>query len=159
MKNTPVVDPHLWDLVISPARTVFSIPWKDIWRYRDLLYMFVKRDIVTFYKQTILGPLWFFIQPILTVAMYIVVFNRIARLSTDGLPPILFYLAGVIIWNYFHECFNTTAKTFIENSHLFGKVYFPRIILPMAKVVSGFFRFTIQFVLFLGVFIYYKTPK
>lgn len=144
-----------WDLVITPRPAVFSVPWADIWRYKDLLYMFIKRDIVTLYKQTILGPLWFFIQPILTVAIYMVVFNRIAKLSTDGLPPLLFYLSGIIIWNYFQESFNTTAKTFIENATLFGKVYFPRIILPLAKVAAGFLRFGIQFLLFLAVYIYY----
>lgn len=156
MKDKILSKHKSWDLVISPSQNFFRIPWHDIWRYRDLLYMFVKRDIVTFYKQTILGPLWFFIQPVLTVGMYIVVFNRIARLSTDGLPPVLFYLAGIIIWNYFQESFNTTSKTFIENANLFGKVYFPRIILPMSKVISGFLRFAIQFVLFLGVYVYYK---
>lgn len=117
--------------------------------------MFVKRDVVTLYKQTVLGPLWFFIQPVLTVVTYIIVFNRIARLSTDGLPPILFYLSGIIIWNFFQESFNTTSKTFIDNAKLFGKVYFPRIILPMSKVVSGFIRFGIQFLLFAGVYIYH----
>jgi lipopolysaccharide transport system permease protein len=138
-----------------PSRGVFAIPWKGIWRYRDLLFMFVKRDIVTIYKQTVLGPLWFFIQPILTVAMYVIVFNRIAKLSTDGLPPILFYLSGIIIWNFFQESFNTTAKTFIENAKLFGKVYFPRIILPLSKIISGFVRFLIQFFLFAVVYIYF----
>lgn len=144
-----------WDLVITPSRGLFAIPWKDIWRYRDLLLMFVKRDVVTLYKQTILGPLWFFIQPVLTVAMYIIVFNRIANLSTDGLPPVLFYLAGIIIWNFFQETFNTTAKTFIENAKIFGKVYFPRIILPLSKVISGLVRFAIQFGLFIAVYVYF----
>lgn len=142
-------------MVITADRGLLSIPWREIFSYRDLLFMFVKRDIVTLYKQTILGPLWFFIQPILTVAMYILVFNRIAKLSTDGLPPILFYLAGIVVWNFFQESFNTTAKTFIENSKLFGKVYFPRIILPLSKVISGFIRFGIQFSLFAAVYIYY----
>lgn len=144
-----------WDLVLTPRVSLFSFPWRQVWRYRDLLYMFVKRDIITLYKQTILGPLWFFIQPILTVAMYVVVFTRIARLSTDGLPPILFYLSGVIVWNYFQESFNTTSKTFIDNASLFGKVYFPRIIVPLSKVVSGLIRFLIQFALFLTVEFYY----
>lgn len=144
-----------WDLIITPARGLFSIPWKEIWSYRDLLFMFVKRDIVTLYKQTILGPLWFFIQPLLTVGMYIIVFNKIARISTDGVPPLLFYLAGIIIWNFFQENFNTTAKTFTDNAKLFGKVYFPRIISPLSKVISGFIRFAIQFGLFLLIYSYY----
>lgn len=155
MKKKDSVATEKWDLVITADRGLLSIPWREIFSYRDLLFMFVKRDIVTLYKQTILGPLWFFIQPILTVAMYILVFNRIAKLSTDGLPPILFYLAGIVVWNFFQESFNTTAKTFIENSKLFGKVYFPRIILPLSKVISGFIRFGIQFSLFAAVYIYY----
>jgi lipopolysaccharide transport system permease protein len=144
-----------WDLVLSPKKSLFRIQWNDLWRYRDLLYMFVKRDVVTLYKQTVLGPLWIFIQPILTVIVYLVVFGRIARLSTDGLPPMLFYLSGVIVWNFFQESFNTTSKTFTENANLFGKVYFPRLILPLAKIVSGLIRFVIQFGLFLILYAYY----
>jgi lipopolysaccharide transport system permease protein len=117
--------------------------------------MLVKRDFVVFYKQTILGPLWFFIQPILTALMYIIVFTRIAKISTDGIPPILFYLGGTIIWNYFADCFNNTSTTFVTNANLFGKVYFPRIVVPLSKVMSGMLKFFIQFALFLGVYIYY----
>jgi lipopolysaccharide transport system permease protein len=148
-------DKDQWDLVITPKRVAIAFHWRDLLRYRDLLYMFVKRDTVTLYKQTVLGPVWFFIQPILTVVVYLVVFNRIAKLSTDGLPPMLFYLSGVIIWNYFQESFNTTSKTFVENANLFGKVYFPRLILPLAKIVSGFIRFAIQFALFLIIYAFY----
>jgi lipopolysaccharide transport system permease protein len=148
-----------WDMVISPKKSLLSIPWSDLWRYRDLLYMFVKRDVVTLYKQTILGPIWFFIQPVLTVVVYLIVFGKIAKLSTDGLPPILFYLSGVIMWNYFQDCFNTTSKTFIENANLFGKVYFPRLILPLSKVVSGLIRFLIQFALFLVVYSFYAVKE
>jgi lipopolysaccharide transport system permease protein len=150
-------DKDQWDLVIAPKRAVIAFHWQDLLRYRDLLYMFIKRDIVTLYKQTILGPVWFFIQPILTVLVYLVVFNRIAKLPTDGLPPVLFYLSGVIIWNYFQESFNTTSKTFIENANLFGKVYFPRLILPLAKIISGFIRFAIQFVLFIMLYTFYSV--
>jgi lipopolysaccharide transport system permease protein len=123
-----------WDLVITGRKRVFSLQLNDVWRYRDLLYMLVKREFVVLYKQTILGPIWFFIQPMLTAAMYIIVFSRIARISTDGLPPVLFYLCGTIIWNYFQESFTTTSTTFVQNASLFGKVYFPRIIMPLAKV-------------------------
>lgn len=146
-----------WDLIITSKKSVFTLQLADIWRYRDLLYMLVKRDFVVFYKQTILGPLWFFIQPILTSLMYIIVFTRIAKISTDGIPPILFYLGGTIIWNYFADCFNGTSATFISNANLFGKVYFPRIVVPLSKVISGMLKFFIQFGLFLGVYIYYVS--
>ncbi|HOK50717.1 MAG TPA: ABC transporter permease [Bacteroidales bacterium] len=144
-----------WDLVIRPRRSIFDIDLKAIWEYRDLLAMFVRRDIVVVYKQTILGPLWFFVQPILTTLIYILVFGRIAKISTDGVPMILFYLSGVIMWNYFSECFNITAKTFTENANIFGKVYFPRLIMPLSKVISGLIKFGIQFALFLLVYFYF----
>lgn len=144
-----------WDLVIRPRRSIFDIDLKAIWEYRDLLTMFVRRDIVVVYKQTILGPIWFFVQPILTTLIYILVFGRIAKISTDGVPMILFYLSGVIMWNYFSECFNITAKTFTENANIFGKVYFPRLIMPLSKVISGLIKFGIQFALFLLVYFYF----
>jgi lipopolysaccharide transport system permease protein len=144
-----------WDLVIQPKKGLLDIDLKEIWRYRDLLYMFVKRDIVTVYKQTILGPVWFVIQPILTTAIYVVVFGKIANIPTDGIPMLLFYLSGIIIWNYFSECFSVTSRTFTENAGIFGKVYFPRLISPISKVASGLIKFTIQFGLFLAVFLYF----
>ncbi len=144
-----------YDLIIRPKRHAFDINFKEIWRYRDLLRMFVKRDIITVYKQTILGPIWFVVQPILTTLIYIVVFGRIAQISTDGAPQVLFYLAGITIWNYFAESFNTTAKTFTENANIFGKVYFPRLIMPFAKVTSGLIKFAIQFGFFMLVYLYY----
>ena len=144
-----------FDLIIRPKRHAFDINFKEIWAYRDLLRMFVKRDIVTVYKQTILGPIWFVIQPIMTTLIYMVVFGRIAKISTDGAPQILFYLAGITIWNYFSESFNTTAKTFRENAGIFGKVYFPRLIMPFAKVTSGLIKFGIQFTFFMVVYCYY----
>jgi len=144
-----------YDLIIRPKRHAFDINFKEIWSYRDLLRMFVKRDIITVYKQTILGPIWFIVQPILTTLIYMVVFGRIAKISTDGVPQILFYLAGITIWNYFAESFNTTAKTFTENANIFGKVYFPRLIMPFAKVTSGLIKFGIQFTFFMAVYIYY----
>ena len=144
-----------WDIILVPETNFFSFPWRDVWQYRDLLYMFVKRDVVTLYKQTILGPIWFFIQPIMTTLVYMVVFGGIARISTDGIPSILFYSAGVIIWNYFSETLNLTSKTFIENTNLFGKVYFPRIILPISKIVSGLLKFLIQFTFFIIVLLFF----
>jgi lipopolysaccharide transport system permease protein len=144
-----------WDLVIKPQRHLLEINWKDIWRYRDLLRMFVKRDVVTVYKQTILGPVWYVVQPILTTAIYILVFGRIANISSDGLPRVLFYLSGITIWNYFSESFTTTSKTFFENQNIFGKVYFPRLIMPLSKITSGLIKFGIQFGFFLCVYFYF----
>lgn len=144
-----------YDLIIRPKRHAFDINFKEIWDYRDLLTMFVKRDVVTVYKQTILGPLWFIIQPILTTAIYIIVFGNIAKISTDGAPMMLFYMAGVVIWNYFSECFNATSVTFTQNANIFGKVYFPRLIMPMSKILSGLIKFAIQFIFFLVVYGYY----
>jgi len=144
-----------WDLVLTSKNRLLSIPWREIWHYRDLLAMFVRRDITTLYKQTILGPLWFFIQPILTTVVYIVVFGGIAGISTDGVPRILFYSAGIVAWNYFSESFTLTSKTFIENANLFGKVYFPRIVMPASKVISGLLKFMVQFLFFFCVFLYH----
>ncbi|MFQ3244781.1 MAG: lipopolysaccharide transport system permease protein [Arenicella sp.] len=144
-----------WTQEITPHRGWLQVPIKEIWRYRDLLYLFVKRDFVAFYKQTVLGPLWFIIQPILTTLMFTLVFGKIAGLSTDGLPQILFYLAGVTVWSYFAECLTKTSTTFSDNAHLFGKVYFPRMIAPLAIIVSNLMKFGVQFCIFLVVFFYY----
>ena len=138
-----------WDLCIDANQSSYSVQLGELWRYRDLLYLFVRRDIVSFYKQTILGPLWLAIQPVLTTLIYMLVFGRIANLKTDDLPQVLFYLSGVTLWNYFSECFNKTATVFRDNAPLFGKVYFPRVIAPASIVVSNLFRFAIQFLLFL----------
>lgn len=140
---------------IKPKVSLFDIDFKEIWRYRDLWLLFVKRDIITQYKQTILGPLWYFIQPVMTTIMYMVVFGGIAGIPTDGIPQALFYLAGICFWQYFSTCLNTTSSTFIGNAVLFGKVYFPRLIMPLSSVVSGLVRFAIQFILFLLVYLYY----
>ncbi len=148
-----------FDLEIRPKRHAFDINFKEIWDYRDLLTMFVKRDVITVYKQTVLGPIWFVVQPILTTAIYVLVFGNIAKIPTDGVPMILFYLAGIVIWNYFSEAFNTTAKTFTENANIFGKVYFPRLIMPLSKIVSGLIKFFIQALFFLAVFAYYLFKK
>ncbi len=144
-----------WTTEIKPKSSLLNIDFKELWQYRDLYRMFVKRDIVTWYKQTILGPLWFFIQPIMTTVMFMVVFGGIAKISTDGLPQPLFYLAGICLWQYFAECLNQTSKTFIDNANVFGKVYFPRLVVPMATVTSNLVRLAIQMGLFLVVFAYY----
>ncbi len=149
------IDNDNWDLVIKPKSSLLEIPWRDIWRYRDLLTMFVKRDVVTFYKQTVLGPIWFVLQPVLTTIVYIVVFGNIAGLSTDGMPKLLFYLSGVVIWNYFADSLTATANTFRTHANIFGKVYFPRLIMPLSQIVSGLIKFGIQFSFFLLVYAYY----
>ncbi|MGC3947702.1 MAG: ABC transporter permease [Chryseolinea sp.] len=144
-----------WDLVLSGRKKLFALRIGEVWRFRDLLAMLVRRDIVVLYKQTILGPIWFFIQPILTALVYIIVFTRIAALSTGGAPPILFYLSGTILWSYFQDSLNGTANTFVLNANLFGKVYFPRIVVPISKIAAGLLKFLIQFSLFLAVFFVY----
>lgn len=141
--------------VIKPKNRLFEVDFKEIWQYRDLFSMFVKKDIITQYKQTILGPAWFFIQPALTTIMYMVVFGGIAKISTDGLPQPLFYLAGIVCWQYFADCLNKTSATFTNNQHIFGKVYFPRMIVPLATVTSNLVRMGIQFLLFIAVYIFY----
>jgi lipopolysaccharide transport system permease protein len=144
-----------WDLVIEPHKSLLDVDLKELWDYRDLLLMFVKRDIVTVYKQTVLGPLWFVIQPVMTMLMFMVVFGNIAKIEVGNVPPSLFYLAGIIIWTYFSDCFVKTSDTFTTNADIFGKVYFPRLIMPMSKVVSGLIKFFIQLGLFLLVYFYF----
>jgi len=141
--------PEQWDLIIRPKTAWFDLHLSDLWRYRDLTLLFVWRDFVAQYKQTILGPLWHVIQPLFTTALFTLVFGRVAKLSTDALPPILFYMAGVTCWNYFAECLNRTSATFIQNAAIFGKVYFPRLSVPVSVVLSNIIRFGIQFALFL----------
>lgn len=141
--------------VIKPKNKLFEVDIKEIWSYRDLFSMFVKKDIITQYKQTILGPAWFFIQPALTTVMYMVVFGGIAGISTDGLPQPLFYLAGIVCWQYFSDCLNKTSSTFTTNQNIFGKVYFPRLIVPLSTITSNLVRMGIQFLLFIAVYAYY----
>ncbi len=148
-------DDEKWDLVVRPQSAWLDLNLKELWRYRDLLVLFVKRDIVSVYKQTILGPIWFVLQPILTSLTFTVVFGEMAKLSTDGSPKFLFYLAGITCWNYFADCINNTSNTFISNAAIFGKVYFPRLISPLSIVISSILKFLIQFVLFLFVYVYY----
>jgi len=146
-----------WDLVIRSKTGWFDLHLSDLWRYRDLTLLFVWRDFVAQYKQTILGPLWYLIQPLFTTALFTLVFSRVAKLSTDTLPPILFYMAGVTCWNYFAECLNRTSATFIQNAAIFGKVYFPRLSVPISIVLSNIIKFAIQFALFLVFVGYYYS--
>ena len=144
-----------WTLVIQPHRNLWSVDFKEIWRYRDLITLFVKRNIIVQYKQTILGPLWFLIQPILTVIMNMVVFGGIAKMSTDGIPQPLFYMAGNVCWFYFSDCLNQTSHTFTANQGMFGKVYFPRLVVPLSTVMSNLLRFGIQLCLFIALYLYF----
>lgn len=144
-----------WDLVIEPQSSLFELHLKDVWRYRDLLWLLVKRDFVSFYKQTILGPLWFFIQPLFTTIIFTFVFGNLAGLSTDGLPQPLFYMAGITAWNYFADCLTKTSTVFRDNAQIFGKVYFPRLIMPLSIVVSNLVRFGVQMLLFFMMIGYY----
>ena len=144
-----------WDLIIQNKSSLFRLDLHEVWRYRDLLRMYVKRDIITFYKQTILGPMWFFIQPIMTTIMFMFVFGGIAGISTDGVPQAVFYLAGLVCWNYFADCLTKCSDTFNANQQIFGKVYFPRLIVPLSIVISNMVKMGIQLVLFLVVYAYY----
>jgi len=139
-----------WDLIITPRKRWYDLQLKEVWHYRDLIGMFVKRDFVSRYKQTILGPLWFIIQPLLTSLVFTVIFGNIARLPTDGLPQMLFYMSGNILWSYFSSCLTSTSTTFTANAHLFGKVYFPRLVMPISIVISDLITFAIQFAFFLA---------
>jgi len=148
-----------WDIEISPKSSLFNLQLRDTWHYRDLLLLLVRRDFVSFYKQTVLGPVWFFIQPAITVAIYTLVFANIAKISTDDVPAPLFYLAGTIIWNYFSECLTKTSTVFKDNSAMMGKVYFPRLIMPLSIVCSNLIRFAVQFILFVIVIFYFVLIK
>ncbi len=141
--------------IITPNNRLFSLNLKDLIEYKDLVRMYVKRDIVTFYKQTILGPLWFVVQPILTTIMFLFVFGNLAGISTDGVPGILFYFSGIIMWNYFADCLNRNSKTFVDNQGVFGKVYFPRLVVPISVTISNLVRFAIQLGLFIVIYVYY----
>jgi len=138
-----------WDIEIKPSERLLSVDFKELWRYRDLCSLFVRKNIVVQYKQTILGPLWYLIQPLLTMVMFMVVFGGIAGIPTDGVPQPLFYLGGICMWQYFADCLNATSNTFVSNAGIFGKVYFPRLIMPLSNVISNLLRFGIQFGLFI----------
>ena len=144
-----------WLFEIVPKNNFFSLNLKEVWQYRDLLLLFVKRDVVTVYKQTILGPLWYLIQPLFTSIIFTIIFNNVAGISTGDTPPFLFNLAGVMVWNYFTSCLNDTSDTFKKNASIFGKVYFPRLIVPLSVVISNLVKFGIQFSIFIAFYIYY----
>ncbi len=144
-----------WTETIESTHSLFDLRLGEVWRYKDLVYMFVKRNFVSSFKQTILGPIWFFINPIFTTIVYLVIFGNIAGLSTDGAPKILFYLAGVTLWNYFSLCLTETSSVFTANANIFGKVYFPRLVMPLTIVISNLMKFGVQFLLFLSVWGYY----
>ena len=144
-----------WTLIITPHHKLWHVDFKEIWRYRDLITLFVKRNIIVQYKQTILGPLWYIIQPVLTVIMNMVVFGGIAKMSTDGIPQPLFYMAGNVCWFYFSDCLSQTSNTFLANQSMFGKVYFPRLVVPISTVLSNLLRFGIQLTLFVVLWIWF----
>jgi lipopolysaccharide transport system permease protein len=153
MKET--IQSEDWNLVIKGHTSLFDLKFNDVWRYRDLLWMFVKRDFVSFYKQTVLGPLWFFIQPLFTTIVFTFVFGNLAKISTDGLPQQLFYLSGITAWNYFSDCLTKTSTVFRDNASIFGKVYFPRLIMPLSIVVSNLVRFVVQLLLLVLMMLYF----
>ncbi|MCD6019430.1 MAG: Membrane protein of an transporter complex [Bacteroidetes bacterium] len=148
-------DNEPWDLVLDPKTKWYSLRLNELFRFKDLLLLFVRRDFVSIYKQTILGPLWFFVQPIITSIIFAITFGMLGGISTDGLPQILFYLTGITLWNYFSDTLVKTSDTFTANASIFGKVYFPRLIVPLSVVLSNLVKFGIQFLLFLAVWLYY----
>lgn len=145
-----------WKYEISPKGNLFTFNFKEIWNYRDLILLFVKRDVVTLYKQTILGPLWYLIQPIFTAVVFTIIFNNVAEIDTNGIPPFLYNLAGITVWNYFKDCLMATSDTFKNNQHIFGKVYFPRLVIPISVIISTFIKFIIQLFVFAAFYIYYN---
>lgn len=155
MTNNIKMDQKEWDIIIQPNSKLFNLDLKEVWKYKDLLNMYVKRDIVTLYKQTILGPLWYIIQPLFTTIMFMFVFGGIAGISTDGLPQPLFYMAGILCWNYFSECLTRCSETFNANQNVFGKVYFPRLVVPLSIAVSSLLKMAIQFGLFIAIYLFY----
>ena len=144
-----------WTMTIEPQRSLLDLRLGELWRYRDLVMLFVRRDFVSVYKQTILGPLWYLIQPLLTTITFTVIFGNIASLPTDGLPQFLFYMSGTVVWSYFAECLNKTSNTFVQNANLFGKVYFPRLAVPVSILISNLITFLIQFAMFLVFVLYF----
>lgn len=144
-----------WLFEIKPKDQFFRLHLKEIWQYRDLLFLFVRRDVVTVYKQTVLGPLWYLIQPLFTSVIFTIIFNNVAGIQTGNIPPFLFNLGGVMVWNYFTSCLNDTSDTFKKNASVFGKVYFPRLIVPLSIVISNLLKFGIQFFIFIAFYIFY----
>jgi len=144
-----------WDIEITPKNGLLDLKLNDVWQYRDLLILLVKRDFIAFYKQTILGPIWFFVQPVITIVMYTIVFGNLAGIPTDGVPKPLFYLAGTIIWNYFADCLTKTSTVFKDNAGMLSKVYFPRLIMPLSIVLSNLVKFGVQLILFFVLLVFY----
>jgi lipopolysaccharide transport system permease protein len=144
-----------WREIISPHTNIFAINLKEIWHYRDLLFILMRRDILAIYKQTIFGPLWFFLQPVLTSITFIIVFSRVAKLSTENLPPVLFYLSGIVLWSYFADCVVKTSTFFKDNTPILSKVYFPRLIVPLSLVLTNLVKFSIQLILFFLIYFYF----
>jgi lipopolysaccharide transport system permease protein len=148
-----------WDIDITPENSLLDLKLKDVWHYRDLLALLVRRDFVAFYKQTILGPIWFFVQPVITIVFYTIIFGTLAGIPTDGVPKPLFYLAGIILWNYFSDCLIKTSTIFRDNGALMGKVYFPRLIMPLSVVASSLIRFSVQAILFIMLLLFYTAKS
>lgn len=144
-----------WDLVIKPKAKLLQFNLKEVWQYRDLLLLFVKRDLVAQYKQTLLGPIWHVVQPLITTVLYTIIFGNFAKIPTEGCPPPIFYMSGIVMWNFFAVCLSNTSNTFTSNAGIFGKIYFPRLIIPLSVIVSNLLRFFIQFVIFLIFLFYY----
>lgn len=155
VENINTAQHEQWTEVIKPQTSLFDLHLKEVWRYRDLLTLLVRRDFVSNFKQTILGPLWFFIQPIFTTIVFTIVFGQIAKISTDGVPQMLFYMSGITMWNYFSECLTKTSSVFRDNASIFGKVYFPRLIMPLSVVSSNLMRFGVQLLLFICFWLYF----
>lgn len=152
----PLLDEN-WTMTIEPQRSLLDLRLGELWRYRDLVLLFVRRDFVSVYKQTVLGPLWYLIQPLLTTITFTVVFGNIASLPTDGLPQFLFYMSGTVVWGYFAACLTKTSETFVQNANLFGKVYFPRLAVPVSVLISSLITFLIQFAMFLAFMLYFAV--
>lgn len=153
--NTNISNNEPWLFEITPKNKFFTLNLKEVWQYRDLLFLFVQRDVITVYKQTVLGPLWYLIQPLFTSIIFTIIFNNVAGIQTGSIPPFLFNLGGIMVWNYFTSCLNDTSDTFKKNANIFGKVYFPRIIVPLSIVISNLLKFGIQFLIFIVFYCYY----
>jgi len=149
-------DTNAWTTVIQPRTGWFDIQLQELWAYRDLILLFVRRDFVAYYKQTVLGPLWFVLQPLFSTLVFTVVFGNIAKIPTDGIPHVLFYMSGIVMWNYFADCLNKTSNTFVNNAAIFGKVYFPRLAVPVSIVITNLLTFAIQFCLLMGFVAYFS---
>ncbi|MCQ2347495.1 MAG: ABC transporter permease [Paludibacteraceae bacterium] len=156
MSDKTNIEKSDYELLITPKDRLLAVDWKEMWRYRDMYWLFVMRSFRTAYKQTVLGPLWFLITPVLSVIVYVAVFGGIANIPTDGVPPVLFYLLGISVWGYFASCLNSTSNSFVSNADIFGKVYFPRMIMPLVAVTVNVLSFLIQLVIFFAFYAYYR---